>query len=149
MDEIESLVRAFEDGTLPRARWTHRAHLTMGMWYLMRLPAPVAAERIVTGIQRYNAAVGVLQTPTGGYHETITQFYIWLIRRFLSTADRSRPLAELSDELFRVHGGPNVALAYYSRERLMSWEARTDWLEPDLKPLEAIAEFASADPPAP
>jgi len=55
----------------------------------------------------------------------------------------------LADELFRLHGGPDVPLAYYSRERLMSWEARTRWLEPDLQPLQAIAEFASADPPAP
>lgn len=149
MDEIESLVRAFEDGTLPRARWTHRAHLTMGLWYLMRFPSAAATERIVTGIQRYNAAVGVLQTPTGGYHETITQFYIWLIRRFLSTTDRSRSLAELADELFRLHGGPDVPFAYYSRERLMLWEARTRWLEPDLKQLEAIAEFESVTQSAP
>ena len=32
--EIESLVRAFEECTLPAAEWTHREHMTIALWYL-------------------------------------------------------------------------------------------------------------------
>ena len=31
--EIEDLVLAFEDTTLPYPQWTHGAHLTVGLWY--------------------------------------------------------------------------------------------------------------------
>lgn len=30
---------------------------------------------------------------------------------------------------------PKLPLQYYSLDRLMSWQARTTWIEPDLSPL--------------
>ena len=33
-DEIAAFVAAFEDGTLPKARWTHAAHILTGAWYV-------------------------------------------------------------------------------------------------------------------
>jgi hypothetical protein len=33
--EIEALVREFETCTLPRPQWTHNAHLTVALWYLL------------------------------------------------------------------------------------------------------------------
>jgi len=33
------------------------------------------------------------------------------------------------------YGSKRLPFEYYSRERLMSWEARMDWVGPDLKPL--------------
>lgn len=52
LPELESLVRRFEDCTLPREEWTHRAHLAIAVWYLSHLPREVATERIRMGIQR-------------------------------------------------------------------------------------------------
>jgi hypothetical protein len=42
----------------------------------------------------------------------------------------------------------NFPLAYYSAERLFSDEARTSWVEPDLKPvsIDAIATCSSSPP---
>jgi hypothetical protein len=134
--EVLRLVREFEACTLPRAEWTHRAHLTVGLWYLLRHD-PLAATRLVRdGIKRYNEACGVETTPTGGYHETITLFYVWAIGRFLAHADRDCTLAALANLLVNECGARELPLAYYSRERLMSWEARTRWVEPDLKALD-------------
>ena len=36
--EIESFIRSFEDGTLPRSEWTHGTHLVMALWYSVRHP---------------------------------------------------------------------------------------------------------------
>ena len=68
LPELESLVRRFEDCTLPREAWTHRAHLSVAVWYLFHFSRAEATERIRTGIQRYNASQG----NSTGYHETIT-----------------------------------------------------------------------------
>ena len=34
--EIEAFVRSFEDGSLPRPRWTHAGHLVLALRYLRR-----------------------------------------------------------------------------------------------------------------
>ena len=134
-DEIETLVRAFEDTTLPHAQWTHCAHLTVALWYLMHYSGREATARIRTGIKRYNASKGILTTPTGGYHETLTMFWICMISHFLLFADASRSPVELTNAMLAQCGVKDLPLRYYSRERLMSPQARASWVEPDLQPL--------------
>lgn len=133
--EVLRLVREFEACTLPRAEWTHHAHLVVALWYLVRHDEAEATKLIRARIQRYNKAWGVETTETGGYHETITLFYVRMIRRFLSDANPDCTLVMLANSLVRACGDKNLPLEYYSRERLMSREARTRWLEPDLKAL--------------
>ena len=134
--QVERLVREFEACTLAGERWTHEAHLTVALWYLMRHTDAEATRIIRVAIQRYNSSRGVEMTKDGGYHETITLFYIRAIRRYLDSAGAARTLAELLDGLIATCGHKNFPFEYYSRARLLSWEARTSWLEPDLKPLD-------------
>jgi hypothetical protein len=75
-DEIDRLLRAFEACTLPRSQWNHAAHLTVALWYLVRYSPSEAIQRIRSGIQRYNAAAGIVTTNNSGYHETLTLFWI-------------------------------------------------------------------------
>jgi hypothetical protein len=136
MAEVEALVRRFQDRTLPRPEWTHHAHLTVAFWYLSRTPEAEALGLIRDGIQAYNAAVGVPTTPTGGYHETITRFYVWLVHDYLERAGNAEAPLVLLNALLATRGDKSLPLRYYSRERLMSPEARYGWLEPDLEPLD-------------
>ena len=77
---LRDLVAGFEDGTLPREEWTHAAHLTMALWYLVNYPDDTeSVRRIRDGIKHYNAAVGVVSTPTSGYHETLTRYYVHVV----------------------------------------------------------------------
>ncbi len=131
-DEIERLVAAFCDCTLPCAQWTHAAHLTVGLWHAWCYPADEALDRVRAGILRYNLACNVPTTPTGGYHETITRFYMLLIDRYLRSA-ATADLVQLTNGLLAAHGDRQLPLTYYTRERLMSPEARASWLPPDLR----------------
>ncbi len=133
-DEIKKVVEAFEACTLPRTQWTHAAHLTIAFWYLVCYPLPEAVEKIRAGIQRYNAANGIAMTKDGGYHETITLFWVRLVRHYLTTATLEGHLVVLLNEMLRRYGR-QLPFEYYSRDRLLSWEARQHWLEPDLKAL--------------
>jgi hypothetical protein len=135
--EIEELVGAFRARRLPLPRWSHQAHLTVGIWYLSRMPAAAATPLIRDGIWHYNESQGVTNTGVRGYHETITRFYIWSIDRFLAAVDRSRPLVELTNGLLTSpFGSKEFPFRYYSRERLLSPEARRFWVEPDLARLD-------------
>lgn len=133
-EEIRALVAAFEDTSLPQARWTHAAHLTVAIWYLSQWELPEATQAIRAGIQKYNAAHGVLMTKDSGYHETITLFWIRMVSVFLSAASE-RELLALANAMLREYQDKRLPMEYYTRERLMSWEARSGWMEPDLKPL--------------
>ncbi|MGA9993885.1 MAG: hypothetical protein WBP93_00660 [Pyrinomonadaceae bacterium] len=133
--EVERLVREFESCTLPRAEWTHHAHLTVALWYLMRRTEAEATVLIRDRIKLYNKACGVETTPTSGYHETITLFYIHAISRYLSNADKDCSFTSLLSGLIETCGDKNFPLEYYSRDRLMSCVARIEWIEPDLKSL--------------
>lgn len=131
--EIENLVRAFKECKLPRSEWTHDAHLTVSLWYLFHYSEAAATHCIRTGIQRYNAAHGIETTSTGGYHETMTLFWIQMILQYLAAQGKMRSLAELANNLIERYGNPNLIFQYYSRDRLFSLEARRNWVEPDLK----------------
>ena len=134
--EILALVRRFDDCTLPREEWTHAAHLTVALWHLLQYDWPEAVRRVRLRIQNYNAAHGVRTTPTGGYHETLTLFWLRAVRAFLEAErNEARALVHLANELAATHD-KGLPLTYYTRERLFSPEARANWVEPDLKPLD-------------
>lgn len=132
--EVLRLIAAFENRTLPKAEWTHRAHLTVGLWYCVHLAPDAALDAMRSGILRLNAVHGVASTPTSGYHETITRGYMRLIGSFVRDdggGEWDARANRLQDRL----GARDLLLSYYSRERLMSPAARAGWMEPDLRPL--------------
>jgi len=134
-DEIERLIRGFESGALPRSQWDHKAHLTVACWYLVCHREPEATRRIREGIQRYNKAAGIVTTKENGYHETMTMFWISMVKSFLRDATLECSLVGLINALTNLYANKHLPFEHYSRDLLMSWEARLNWIEPDLKPL--------------
>lgn len=134
-DEILSLVRGFDDCTLPREEWTHAAHLTVALWHLLQFDWMESVIRVRAGIKRYNAAHGISTTPTGGYHETLTRFWLRHVRTFLEDGrNEARSLVSLANDLVE-RADKNLPLEFYTRERLFSPVARVVWVEPDLRRL--------------
>lgn len=130
---VHDLVAGFEDGTLPCEEWTHAAHLTVALWYLVHYPADEAVRRIRDGIKHYNAAVGVVSTPTSGYHETLTLFYIRAMKRFVETATLGLPTESLVEMMLESDiAKREYPLHFYTKELLFSTEARATWAEPDI-----------------
>jgi hypothetical protein len=131
----DQMVEAFLSCTLPKEEWTHQAHLRVALWHLLRYSPSESIEKLRRRIKQYNVACGIENTDSQGYHETITQFYVWLINRFIQQADGSQPIDSLGDELIDSYGDKMLPLTYYSHDRLMSKSARLEWVEPDLIPL--------------
>lgn len=129
-EEIEALVKAWSELTLPFAEWTHRAHLTVALWHVLRYPPEEALDRVRAGIQAYNLSQGVEQTPEGGYHETLTRIWMAVVQDYVSRCGPG-PIEELAPGLWETCQDQKLALRFYTRERLLSWEARTTFVEPD------------------
>lgn len=123
---------------MPRERFSHRAHLCVGLYHLSNPwldDEATAAQRVRDAILAFNIQVGAVQTETSGYHETITLFYVRIIRQFLAGRSREETFNDLAEALIDAWGDPQLPLRYWSKDRLMSWEARRAWLEPDLRPI--------------
>jgi hypothetical protein len=128
-------VRGLIASTLPKAEWTHHAHLRAGLWHALHYPDDVALDLLRERIRAYNDATGVANTASSGYHETITRFYLHVIRMYLRSVDSQRAIDELAQELIARYGDRDLQLRHYTRQRLFSHEARFSWLEPDLEAL--------------
>ena len=120
--------------TLPKAEWTHEAHLAATIYLVLKHPEIDLDSELPGIIRRYNESVGGVNSDTEGYHDTITRAYLRGIRLFLEEADGSRPIHELINELLMSPmGRRDWPLRFWSRERLMSVDARRGWVEPDLR----------------
>ena len=134
--EIARLGERFLARVLPKAEWTHEAHLATSTWLLLRRPDIDVDEELPNLIRRYNESVGGVNSDSEGYHETITRVFLAGVRLFLSEADASEPLHELVNELLlSPMGRRDWPLRFYSRERLLSVEARRNFVSPDLASL--------------
>jgi hypothetical protein len=109
----------------------------VGAWHVDHYGAAKALGLLRDGIRRLNESHGGSNTATDGYHETITAAYVSLLAAFLDACPPGLPLAARVDRLL---AGPLAArdmlFTFYSRERLMSPDARAQWVEPDLAPLD-------------
>lgn len=130
--EVESVVRNFEACTTPPAEFTHEAHLTVALWYLSRLSLTDATERMRDGLFRF-----LNHYNERGYNETITVFWLKVVRNFLAgTTNSSRSITEIANELAATYNNSRLVFDYYSKELLASEEAKDKWVEPDLRPLD-------------
>jgi hypothetical protein len=142
MTDVE-LTRALERGEIANENFNHVSHLHVAWVYLAESSSVVeAANKMRDTLRRFAAAAGKPQK----YHETITLFWVHLLSRG-HVAGHGRRLEDI------VNANPqllekNFPLAYYSAERLFSDEARTSWVDPDLRPLsiDAIATCSSSPP---
>jgi hypothetical protein len=134
--DIERLGEGLLARTLPRADWTHEAHLAATTYLLFRRH-DIDLDRDLPGIIRgYNESVGGVNSDSEGYHETITRVFLHGVRRFLAEVATSMALYDLVNALLQSPTGQrDWPLRFYSRELLFSVEARRRFAPPDLAAL--------------
>ncbi len=136
-EEAVAVVQGFLERTLPLAQWTHAAHLTAAVYLCTEREPGVAEQEMPRLIQDYNGAMGVPSEPLRGYHDTLTVFHLRAIREFLRRVPERRGLAATANRLVASpFGARDVVLRYYSRDRILSPEAKRAFVPPDLRPLD-------------
>ena len=122
--------------SLKKEEWTHAAHFAAALW-LMRYRADLEPAAAMPGLIRaFNEAMGGVNSDTAGYHETITLASLRAARGVFDSFPADVPVYRIVNALMGTNfANPNWLLEYWTRDRLMSVEARRAWLEPDLKAL--------------
>ena len=135
-EALADFLLEFERGTWPKSSWNHAAHIAVAGCYLLDHPTDVAESWMRLGIRHYNHCTGTINSDHSGYHETLTLFWLAIVRARILERPADLPRLEtvraLVEEL-----GPRRDLyqEYYSFDVVRSVEARRSWMPPDVKPL--------------
>jgi hypothetical protein len=130
----EEFLRTFEAGQWPLEQWHHKQHIKVAYLYLRQLPLDQAIARIRQGIKAHNAAQGVKESPTSGYHETMTQAWLRLVDVTLKeygAAENADAFYERNPQLWQT----KTLRLFYSKELFMSPRAKGEFVQPDMASL--------------
>jgi hypothetical protein len=134
-NQIKDLILKFSDHTLPAEEWTHQAHLTIAFWHLFHFSIEEATCYLKSGIISYNHSNGTENTPSGGYHESITLFWIKVIYDYQSKYSLKSLLECCNAFLESEFADKNYIFSFYSKDILFTSRARAFWVEPNIQVL--------------
>src|SRR5216683_372684 len=95
-EDIRALVCSFETCEIHPAEFKHCQHLAVALWYVAHLSYEDAGNKMRAGIQRLAAAYGKT-----GHHETITIFWLRMVRDFFKAARRGESITTLTNLLIQ------------------------------------------------
>lgn len=147
MTDAEFLA-AFEACTLEE--FHHRDHIKVAYLYLRQHPVDDAIAKVRGGLQRLAKAWGApVDDLERGYHETMTQAWVRVVHVALSDDGAAQSADAFCDEHPKLMEKKYLDL-FYSRQRLISWEAKRGFVEPDLVPFASTMRQPSdkASPPS-
>jgi hypothetical protein len=128
-EEIEEVMRRFEDCSYTPEEFVHARHLTVAAVYFVRFRAETATDRMQAGLRKFIAHHG-----KNGYHETMTEFWMERVERAVHTrSEKGAGLLALVNDVVGSCRDKNAIYEYFSRELLGTPEAKTSWVEPDIQ----------------
>lgn len=148
-EEVRRVAAGLLNCELPRAEWTHEAHLaTVSVLILDGLETPL--EQSLPGIiSRYNVSVGGVNDDSQGYHETLTQFWLANARAFHATQPGASLVGCVNRFIASAQGRRDAPFRFFSPPHLFSVDARRRLVEPDLMPFDWINKAGNSDVPRP
>lgn len=121
-------VSRFSSGMLRKEEWTHGAHLAVGAWFLAHYSRLEAGVRLRTGIRHLNVCLGGENSDTSGFHETLTEFWVELVHRWICAHGAS------PESIARLIEHPEAASGVWRRcydfDVPKSKKARRQWVAP-------------------
>ncbi len=129
MNDREFL-RAFHESTLSSEDFRHNGHLRLAWLILRRHSLEEALPLLSGGIRRYASSKGA----SGTYNETLTQFWVRMVNHAIQANPSAQEFEQFIDT-FPILLNKQLPFNHWTREKLVGERARSDWLEPDLRPL--------------
>lgn len=129
---LEAFIAQWRGHTLPKSAWTHAAHVAVCSWHAW---PDVGVEALVplmrAGIRAYNEAVGTANTPTSGYHETLTRFWCLQVVGHLAATPPATRLAAVRRAVAAFGDARFLHTAAYAFDVVRDVTARASWVPPD------------------
>lgn len=128
--EVREVVTRFENFSYLPEDFHHGQHLTVITCYIVRFGPAAALDKMREALLNFTGHYNKT-----AYHESITRFWVSTVNSHMQQSGRDGNLAALANEVIEQFGNKDLIYEYYSRDRIISPEAKAGWVEPDLKPL--------------
>jgi len=141
---INELIAGFISCRLSREEWTHTAHLIVCVHFLSTYEYYDAILRIKLGIIKFNETIGLENSIDRGYHETMTLFWVWVVKAYLEDKSNWGLEDRVNGLLDSPFSKKYLPFFFYSEDLIFSRKARTRWVDPDERALDKqviIEEF--------
>lgn len=130
--ELAEIVRKFEDASIDRDAWKHAEHLVVALCYVKRYGLDDGLVKMRDGLfGLLTRGFHVDLTKEMPYHETMTVFWMRAVDDFLASKNGASTV-EIANEMIERFD-KDYPLKFYTREVLFSDEARTKFVEGDIK----------------
>jgi hypothetical protein len=130
---LREFVSLWEARTLPKAQWTHGAHVAVCSFYTVVFGPTEALRRMRQGIPLYNLAVGGQNTEDSGYHETLTCLWAKIVSDFIAVSQFATPFAAVEATVLRYGQERKLHEAFYTYDVVADRRARREWVPPDVE----------------
>jgi hypothetical protein len=129
--KLQQFVDAWKAGKLPKAEWTHAAHVGMAAYFAFDHAAEATFAIMRTGILHHNSSVGTPNTEDNGYHETLTRFWSSEIGAFVRAGHFASRLEAVRAAVATFGSDRDRFRLFYSFDVVRDRRARREWVPPD------------------
>jgi flavin reductase (DIM6/NTAB) family NADH-FMN oxidoreductase RutF len=140
---MDDFVHRWERGTLPKASWTHAAHVAIAAHYAFHFSQEEAFRMTRAGILHFNTCVGTQNAEDRGYHETLTRFWSGVVGDLVRRHAFSSRLGAVRAAIDCFGEDRDRHRLYYSFDVVRDGRARREWVPPDRFPLFVDASEAA------
>lgn len=131
---LDDFFERWRAGTLPKAAWTHAAHVAMAAYIAFNHREEEAFELTKKGILHHNQCVGTPNTDTSGYHETLTRFWCATVGGFVRSGRFGSRFEAVRAAVERFGADRDRHTVFYSTDVVGNAKARREWIPPDREP---------------
>ena len=132
---LQKFVEAWKSGRLPKAAWTHAAHVAMAAYFAFDHAAEATFAIMKAGILHHNTSVGTPNTEDNGYHETLTRFWSSEVGQFVRSGRFPSRLEAVRAAVATFGEDRGRFRLFYSFDVVRDRRARREWVAPDREPL--------------
>ena len=128
--EIQAVVAGLETCSTDKTRFKHRDHLTVAVSYLESFGPDAALARLRGALFAF---IDHHQVDPAKYNETITMFWLQLVRKVMNELPEETSLVDRCNHVLDSLNNADLIYEYYQKETLWSDAARKEFVQPDLK----------------
>jgi hypothetical protein len=129
--QLQRFVEAWKAGKLPKAEWTHAAHVAMAAYFAFDHAAEATFAIMKAGILHHNTSVGTPNTEDNGYHDTLTRFWCSEIGGFVRAGRYGTRWEAVRAAVSAFGPDRDRFRRFYSFDVVRDRRARREWVPPD------------------
>ena len=127
---LDTFVADWHAHRLTREDWTHAAHVAVCAYYAFDREEVATLAIMRPGIRSFNESIGGQNTPTSGYHESITRLWVLAITGYLRQAIPVTRFAGARAAVTRFNDPHALLHACYDHDVVNDTQARAEWVPP-------------------